>query len=950
MVYKSTKRKSKNYKKRLVIFFFLFINFNIFSLDAQVLSIGQKFIVYKKVDELKVEDTDINFVNPTTSESEVSLSYDLDFSKDINGNITGINFAFTPRKAGYLHTPKISYSIKNKKYFLQALPLEVKDSNGVIPLKLEWKINKTRYYEGENILLNLVLKDLKKTVLPRSINTFEKLEGVYINKIDTFSRIKSYNFYGIKLNSIVLKSFVLTSSIAGEIIIPSASVSLEKQVVNSKELKLQLKSLPKKIKNTSFAFGDFIVNLSYSQEEKMKLTDVMKLTLSIQGNGNLNILKAPKITVDNFLLTEENKKDSFSFLAANFSGYKEFNYKFSPKKEGSGKIKVEQFLYYSQLEQKIKIVSFKDKIIKINSFNASSEGKYKITDFKSIKNEYYFSILKKNVFLLLLIPVFFFIYHFSMPNFLKKVLFYTLILTSFSLTIYFNTKNIDKKFLQELQETLDSNKNNLELANSYLNLIEKNKELSNLFYNASIITYKANNLLLAKYLIRNAIEIKQDEKFIAFYSFLKNKKFIPNFEFKNKFFFSKELNRLFMIIFLDLFLISLIIYFKSKKEAIQNIFLLISFLLFLLSSILFLFFNRTIKFNALVKEDNPMLKKIPTFQSQGKNSLTSGDYLKVESENEKYYFLETINKTKGWLLKKQVYPLLSYFSYHDKDFKNLIKTLKYDLKQQEKKIPIPKEEKSIFENEKSKDAVSLDGSINIFPIPFSPDGDGFNDKLNISLSFDNSKKIKSWALKIFDSKGRLFKKFNTKEKEIPKSITWDGRADNGDLVESASDYKLVFTVLTPEGKTIKSTMKLPVDILIEKIKGRLFMRVSSITFPSGAADFKHLSTKQRKANKKTLDRIAYILSKFKLYNITIEGHANLINWQNEELAKKEQEEDLLPLSYNRAKTVMNYLISKNVDRNRLKAVGIGGLSPIVPFSDFENKWKNRRVEFILNKK
>jgi hypothetical protein len=31
-------------------------------------------------------------------------------------------------------------------------------------------------------------------------------------------------------------------------------------------------------------------------------------------------------------------------------------------------------------------------------------------------------------------------------------------------------------------------------------------------------------------------------------------------------------------------------------------------------------------------------------------------------------------------------------------------------------------------------------------------------------------------------------------------------------------------------------------------------------------------------------------------------------------------------------------------------VGVGGARPIVPFSDLVNRWKDRRVEFILIKK
>jgi outer membrane protein OmpA-like peptidoglycan-associated protein len=33
----------------------------------------------------------------------------------------------------------------------------------------------------------------------------------------------------------------------------------------------------------------------------------------------------------------------------------------------------------------------------------------------------------------------------------------------------------------------------------------------------------------------------------------------------------------------------------------------------------------------------------------------------------------------------------------------------------------------------------------------------------------------------------------------------------------------------------------------------------------------------------------------------------------------------------------------------MSTVGLGGTQPVVPHGDLENRWKNRRVEFILIK-
>ena len=52
----------------------------------------------------------------------------------------------------------------------------------------------------------------------------------------------------------------------------------------------------------------------------------------------------------------------------------------------------------------------------------------------------------------------------------------------------------------------------------------------------------------------------------------------------------------------------------------------------------------------------------------------------------------------------------------------------------------------------------------------------------------------------------------------------------------------------------------------------------------------------------------------------------------------------IKLSQARASSVYNYLVSKHIDENRMKAVGYGEERPVVPNTNAENRRRNRRVE------
>ena len=106
-------------------------------------------------------------------------------------------------------------------------------------------------------------------------------------------------------------------------------------------------------------------------------------------------------------------------------------------------------------------------------------------------------------------------------------------------------------------------------------------------------------------------------------------------------------------------------------------------------------------------------------------------------------------------------------------------------------------------------------------------------------------------------------------------------------------------------------------------------------------------TKEQKANnEKVLKRIAEILNKFKEYNIILEGHTNNISGTEEEGNNPRD----IELSKARAEFVKARLVKYGINASRLETVGRGGSQPIVsPGNDKSTNWKNKRVEFILQK-
>ena len=253
--------------------------------------------------------------------------------------------------------------------------------------------------------------------------------------------------------------------------------------------------------------------------------------------------------------------------------------------------------------------------------------------------------------------------------------------------------------------------------------------------------------------------------------------------------------------------------------------------------------------------------------------------------------------------------------------------------------------------------------IKVRPDYFSPDDDGVDDILTFQIVADKNAGITEWKLEVLETAivesatlqeskpTRSFMLWSGKGMP-PLQITWNGKSPKGELVESATDYQFEFSCWDALGNQTKIKGIIAVDVLVIRDGDRLKIRVPSIVFRANHADFIGLDSEIVARNEKVVARIAQILGKFPDYRIRVEGHGNNVGKMLGYSASRIQQEEvneLIPLSTERAEVVRKMLVENGVDPRRLTVVGLGSSEPVVPFTDVQNRWKNRRVEFVLIK-
>lgn len=130
----------------------------------------------------------------------------------------------------------------------------------------------------------------------------------------------------------------------------------------------------------------------------------------------------------------------------------------------------------------------------------------------------------------------------------------------------------------------------------------------------------------------------------------------------------------------------------------------------------------------------------------------------------------------------------------------------------------------------------------------------------------------------------------------------------------------------------------PEHLSLKSKNGKLTLTVS------GEALFKSGSAQLNQAAVPGFNKLIDIFEQYPDYNINIKGHTDNIPIATQAFPSNWE------LSAIRATTVLKYLVSKGIKPLRLTATGYGEIIPLVPNTSDENRARNRRVEFVLEKK
>ena len=385
--------------KRLVITLLLFVQILIsqtfeVSLSDNVIGVNDVFEI-----TFILNDKGSSFTPPNFSEDfyVVSGPSRSSSTRIINGSMSqesSYKYVLRPKKTGVFTILPANIKVKGKTIGTKPVTIQVNKASSSKKLNtpyniasrkiyLDVKSNKTTCFIGEPIVLtytiyfNLNIANLN----PKKI----EYNGFWTESIDVKSETKQSTFNNQRYNSAVIKQIVLIPQTKGVQTIPSLDVDLVASIptdkrdffgmpttqnidfnIVSNKITIKVLDLPEngKPKDFSGAVGQFDLDVKLTNDS-INVNESTSINIIVSGKGNLNLLSAPKIYLDNDLEVYEPKNlDNIRVNKNGVSGKKVEEYLIVPRFKGDYYINPVEFSFFDT--QKKKYVTLRTDQINLN--------------------------------------------------------------------------------------------------------------------------------------------------------------------------------------------------------------------------------------------------------------------------------------------------------------------------------------------------------------------------------------------------------------------------------------------------------------------------------------------------------------------------------------------------------------------------------------------------------
>lgn len=156
--------------------------------------------------------------------------------------------------------------------------------------------------------------------------------------------------------------------------------------------------------------------------------------------------------------------------------------------------------------------------------------------------------------------------------------------------------------------------------------------------------------------------------------------------------------------------------------------------------------------------------------------------------------------------------------------------------------------------------------------PFEKTDEGIEGSVFMSLLVDNESIITEWALDVYDDKGNVLRSYSGAG-DPSGDIAWSSRDNGIDLSEEMENFTIALRVTDAGGNVATLKEQVPLDILVIRRDGKLFLMVPNIIFGAYKHTLASAGPALEARNRDSLIQVADIHRRYPHYDLGLEAHA-----------------------------------------------------------------------------
>jgi tetratricopeptide (TPR) repeat protein len=250
------------------------------------------------------------------------------------------------------------------------LSISGRETPGVVPPRLEWRLSEQRPYVGQTVALVLSAVNAEAVSIPETVSVSTPV-GAVIESVDGIGRVDSRLIGETELFSFPVATYLFTPTETGVLDLPPATARVRSLTLEAEGQSLPVRDLPPGL-SSGVPVGSFVRSLELSRD-LLEAGEQFSLRQRIRGLGNLSFMTLPDPRSQSILLNRIADVLDAVPTDSGYQGSRTIEYSAVFENEGTFTLELPELRYLDPRSGRIRLLPGERRRVEVRSVGAVDE-------------------------------------------------------------------------------------------------------------------------------------------------------------------------------------------------------------------------------------------------------------------------------------------------------------------------------------------------------------------------------------------------------------------------------------------------------------------------------------------------------------------------------------------------------------------------------------------------